>query len=108
MKTLSDLRQMFRDQVEVSDIKYDWDSGHCYSYIDHPLVNQEFSNQEDQDDWDDFCSEWLYSNDECPPCQISVENNVVSSGCGCHDHLDYVIDREEIEGIIEELQEYKQ
>ncbi len=107
MNNLSDLKQMFIDQVTTNHIKYDWDGGHCYSYIDHPLMNQDFDDQDQQDAWDEFTNEWLYENDNCPPCQISITNGVVKSSCGCHDHLDYNKDREEVESIITELMNYQ-
>jgi hypothetical protein len=106
MNLMSDMKQKFMDQVNVSHIKYDWDGGHCYSYIEHPLMNVEWEEEGEQDEWDDFTHSWLYENDECPPCQISIVDGVVGSGCGCHDHLNYENDRKEVEDIIMELENH--
>lgn len=106
MKTYSDWIQQFKDQVNTTHIKYDRDGGHSYSYIEHPLmddldngtlsVNDTLLCQEHSD-------EWLYENDNCPPCELEIKDGKVSSGCGCHDHLDYELDKEEVEEIIGEL-----
>ncbi len=60
---------------------------------------------EDDDEWLDFTNEWLYDNDDCPPCDIYIdqENEQIKSGCGCHDDLDFNQDREIWEGIVFEL-----
>lgn len=66
--------------LTTDHIKYDWDAGHCYSYIDHPVYDF------DDDIALDACHKWLYENDDCPPCAIHVnEDGTGSSGCGCHD-----------------------
>ena len=44
MKTLSDLKQDFMTQVNSSHVKYGWDCGHSYSYIDHSLGDIVFDN----------------------------------------------------------------
>jgi hypothetical protein len=103
---LSLLKQQFSEQVTTDSIKYDWDGGHSYSYIDHPLMSVEFTNQDDQDEWELFTNDWLYENDNCPPCQLEIFEGRVCSMCGCHDHLDYNKDREEVEEIINELMNY--
>lgn len=109
MITVSDFKQMFTDQIDTSHIKYDRDGGHTYSYIEHPLMTmmyEQFSDEE-VDELEDFTNDWLYDNDECPPCGIGIdhENKQIGSGCGCHDHLDYDRDREEWESIVSILTE---
>lgn len=103
-KNIADLKQEFISTVCKDNIKYDWDGGHAYSYLDHPLIDIEFEDEDEDNEWMDFTNEWLYENDELPPCQISVWNGVVESSCGCHDYLDIDKDREEIEDIITELE----
>jgi hypothetical protein len=87
----------FDAEVNKSHIKYDWDGGHCYSYISHPLVENNFD-----DDAEQYANDWLYENDECPPCAIHLyKDGTVGSGCGCHDNL---TDPEVIDSIVKELE----
>ncbi len=104
MNTLSDLKKLFNDKCnDVNsdlDIQYDWDCGHCYSYL-VGVPDYSHLSQEEQDEFEDLTNLWLYDNDECPPCEIGFGPDMkVESSCGCHDHLDYVKDREDIENII--------
>ena len=71
----------FRDEVTYEHIKYDWDSGCCYSYISHPVMSEwdDLITRVAGDDYNywydlfaDETNEWLYSNDECPPHAIHV------------------------------------
>lgn len=93
------------DKSNLKYIKYDWDGGHSYSYIDHPIVDECDEIHELQDK----LNEWLYSHDECPPCEIYIkkDNNgkVVdtTSPCGCHDKMNY--DEDTLQDIIDELNE---
>lgn len=105
MVTLSDLKEEFGRCVNTTHIKYSWDAGHAYSYIDHPImdVNVDHLTQDERDQWEEFTNEWLYANDECPPCQIDVKDGKVGSGCGCHDGLSLEEDKEEVEAIIDKL-----
>ena len=109
MKTLSDLKQDFMTQVNSSHVKYGWDCGHSYSYIDHSLGDIVFDNNDDQNEWDDFTNEWLSEqSDDLPSCQIDINNGKVESMCGCHDHLSLDTDREEVEDIINDLMYYQE
>ena len=81
-------------------IKYNWDDGHSYSYVDHPLMEE----VEECDELEGKMYDWLYENDEKPPCQIHVnKDGTVGSSCGCHDHLDPVQESDEISDILHEL-----
>lgn len=93
--SLDDWKREFDTHITTHFIKYDWDAGHCYSYIDHPLMKElELLFEEDQELMDegyDYSNSWLYENDDCPPCAIHINHTTkeVSSGCGCHDNLPY-------------------
>ena len=75
MKTINDYRQQFRDQVKFEHIKYDWDAGHAYSYIQHPLMDElielEFSDNAPEWIGDLICETdvWLSDNEELPLCE---------------------------------------
>ena len=107
-KVVSDWQQRFASSVRIEHIKYSWDAGHAYSFINHPLMDE----LDDMDELDSdmcriFSNDWLYENDSCPPCKIYIVDGVVRSICGCHDHLDYEKDREEILKIIDMLMNYE-
>ena len=100
------------DKSTDKTITYDWDGGHSYSSIKCKIYDEmiELCEQNGLRDLEDkvidHCNEWLYENDECPPCCIHVsKDGEVSSGCGCHDHLDPVQESEEIQDILTELSE---
>ena len=79
-------------------IKYDWDGGHCYSYIDHPTMDK----LDEEDDLQELLNTWLYENDECPPCAIHInKDGSIRSSCGCHD--DQHASEECIQGVLVEL-----
>ncbi len=109
IKNISDWLGQFFSQVNTSHIKYGWDAGHAYSYIEHPLMDELHASIDDVDSWvcEDKAHDWLYDNDECPPCELHVIDNQVVSPCGCHSHLDYKHDKDEVEDIIEKLMELK-
>ena len=87
------------DRSNLKYIKYDHDCGHSYSYIDHPIVQE----CEDTPELEEILNEWLYENDECPPCGIYIKKDGSSkSSCGCNDNLD----KEQIRDIVEELTEF--
>ena len=100
------------DKCDKKTITYDWDAGHSYSIIKSDIYSKMIKLCEDnelphlEDEVTDHCNEWLYENDECPPCEIHVSKmGEVSSGCGCHDHLDPIQESEEIQDILIELSE---
>ena len=110
MKTLLDLKQEFKEKVNTSHIEYDWDGGHSYSYINHPIMNEgdEYDgvwSKEDYMEWEEFTNGWLSDNDDRPPCDIYIDHKTktVHSGCGCHDNLHYHNDRKIWEDIISKL-----
>lgn len=112
LKNASDWLGQFYAEVNESHIKYDWDGGHAYSYIDHPLMDQLYDTSFHMSYEDSsFCEEkslnWLYDNDDCPPCELHIIDNQVCSPCGCYSHLDYERDKDEVEDIIEKLMEFK-
>ena len=89
--SVNSLIQRFDTEVKVSDIKVDWDSGHCWSYIHHPLMDEVREmdlSEEDEQLWDEYTTEWLYDNDPqgyCVPELINELNGkrvVVSDECG--------------------------
>jgi len=96
------LLDKFLKEATYECIKYDWDCGHCYSYIDHPVYDKLSEMIDDCVDLElrgqlealqEQCNEWLYSNDDCPPCQIYV-NSDGTGGQGCCDDV-RVKDKEE-------------
>jgi hypothetical protein len=98
MKTLGDLKKLFMESDK--EIGYDWDCDHAYSYLKN-VPDYSHLSESEQAEFEDFTGEWLYENDECPPCQIHIDDDmVVSSRCGCHDGKDYIKDREDIENTI--------
>jgi len=79
------LKGRFDKEVNTTHINYDWDGGHCYSYISHPIMEL----IEDVPGFEEYTNDWLYSNDDCPPCEIHItKDGEVSSRCGCHDNID--------------------
>ena len=72
---LDELKQEFDLSVDVSHIKYDWDAGHSYSYIDHTVMTKALNELDsaEHDEFTDHANNWLYENDECPPCRPSSE-----------------------------------
>lgn len=111
LKNASDWLGQFFAEVNESHICYDWDAGHAYSYIEHPLMDNLFEADSLTDEDSTLCEEiafsWLYDNDDCPPCELHIIANQVCSPCGCHSHLDYEQNKDEVEGIIEKLMEFK-
>jgi hypothetical protein len=79
MITLQSLLSEFHSTVTKSDIKYDWDCGHSYSNLVHPVLEKGelHLSPEDNDELNDHVSEWQSNNDECPPCFPGGE-------CGCN------------------------
>ncbi|MHA2066368.1 MAG: hypothetical protein ACXABY_18510 [Candidatus Thorarchaeota archaeon] len=99
------LLKRFQDEVEPDHIKWDHDAGHAYSYIDHPVMR--LIDYLDDEWLLDQTSEWLYENDyhNKPPCCIHIySNGRTASRCGCHDDAGYT--QEEIDGIVQELENY--
>jgi len=94
------VKRFITDPNSVKYIKYDWDGGHAYSYIDHPIMD----GIEEYESLEQVMYKWLYDNDQCPPCAIYVDltNHEVSSGCGCHDDLTY----EEGLDVVNQLKEF--
>lgn len=78
--TLQEFKAKFDAEIHTGHIKYDWDSGHSYSYIDHPIIAdaEEQLNDEEADDFRCYTDTWLYDNDQCPPCFPRGE-------CGCNE-----------------------
>lgn len=60
----------FLETANKSHIKYGWDCGHSYSYLDHPIFAEAKAGltEEAYYEFMDKCEEWLHDNDECPPC----------------------------------------
>jgi hypothetical protein len=95
------LIERFNKEVNKSHIEYDWDAGHCYSYIKHPIYDLILDSGDQAAD--EHATKWLYENDECPPCCINLnKDGTVSSSCGCHDGL---TDPQRIKDIVEELED---
>lgn len=87
MKTTGDKKQIFLDQVNYTHIQVDWDSGHYYSFVNHPLMNDpEFM---DDHELEHFINDWLSENEPSGVCVPDLINklggNVVE--CECSDHL---------------------
>ena len=98
MNALSDMKRVFMDSGK--EIGYDWDCDHAYSYL-KDLPDYSHLSESQQQEFEDFTNEWLYENDECPPCQIHIGADMKAySKCGCHDGKDLVNDREDIENTI--------
>lgn len=83
--------QRFKNEVTTDHIKYDWDSGDSYSYIEHPVMREwdDLIRRVAGDDYDywydmfaDFTNEWLYENDECPPNAMHVNADGTGGGAG--------------------------
>jgi hypothetical protein len=106
-------KKKFDEIVNIGHIKYDWDASHCYSYLQHPIFSEweEILKQLPSDQYDewydaflDHTNEWLYQNDECPPCAIYINHKTkeVRSSCGCHDGAEY----SEALDAVEELKQF--
>ena len=83
---LMKVKNFIKDPASVKYIKWDWDAGHAYSYIDHPVASIDDMTCEV------LLDNWLYENEsDQPPCAIHVDHSTqkVSSSCGCHDDLSY-------------------
>jgi hypothetical protein len=108
MKSLSDLKTEFMNSD--MEVGYDWDGGHAYSYL-KSTPNAEHLSADEQYEFEDFCNDVLYNNDDnLPPCEIHLDENfIVHSSCGCHDHLDYGKDgdKQEIEWALNWFKEAK-
>ena len=62
---LAELKAKFDLEVNESCIKYDWDAGWCYSYIEHPLMEVQVDGTEEQAiEWEQYTYDWLYTHDE--------------------------------------------
>jgi len=60
---LEQLKQQFTEQVNESHVKYAWDGGWCYSYIDHELMvtaeTELLEESSELEEWEDFTNSWL-------------------------------------------------
>jgi len=65
------LKVLFSAMVTPAHIKWDWDAGHAYCYIDHWLINDcECSDSNLQDDWIEYTNDWMFENHgDTPPCK---------------------------------------
>jgi hypothetical protein len=70
--TLEELKRKFDSEVNTNDIEYDWDGGSCYSSINHPLLEEELKDAKEQDEWEDYCNEWLseYEEERFDMCDV--------------------------------------
>lgn len=98
------VKNFINDKDSWKYIKYDWDCGHSYSYIDHPLMDQ----VSDYPDLEGMMYTWLYDNDDCPPCGIYVKKDGTSSrGCCYEDDVNSVSETNdlinEIRSTVEDL-----
>ena len=107
-KLVQEMLKEFDKSRDTSQIKYDWDGGHCYSYIESPayakLMELEVKISRDMFDMiDEHCNEWMYEWERRPPCEIHIFKNGLSrSMCGCHDDNT----KEEVEEAVSELESY--
>ncbi len=101
-KTLSKRVEWFtQDPNSINSIRYDWDAGHSYSYIDHPIVVE----CEGDEELEERLSEWMSENEQRPPCAIYVDKEgCAQSGCGCHDDLT----SSEVQEVLIELTEWEE
>jgi hypothetical protein len=67
----------FDKEVKLEHIKYDYDGGHAYSYIDHPAASIKFDNSDDEAEFEDHKNNWLYNHDDVPECEQG-------GACGCN------------------------
>lgn len=96
------------DKCDKKDITYDWDAGHCYSSIKSDIYNELLTMTEDHPELEDhvmdYCNEWLYNNDECPPCAIHVNKDGTSGQGCCYDSYVHTVD--ETNDIIDQLTQH--
>lgn len=86
---LAEYLKRFRAEVKPEHITYDWDGGHCYSLISHPLTHEVSTNllltQEEADQWTQTTDEWMYENEArlyCVPNLINeLGGRVVADEC---------------------------
>ena len=59
-------KQRFKNEVTYKHIKYDWDSGSCYSIISHPIMDEyeELIQRVAGDEYDFWYDEWIVFTDE--------------------------------------------
>ena len=93
---IHELKARFDKEVNTSHIIYDWDGGHCYSSINHPIMSEistkfECINEDAHNEMLDYTNDWLNKNDRCPPCAIYINRRTkeVSSSCGCNNTLTF-------------------
>ena len=61
----------FNKTKHYSDIKYDHDGGHSYSYISSKLsdnINKRVLTQQDLNTLEDVMDSWLSENEQLPEC----------------------------------------
>lgn len=57
---LKELKERFDREVNSSHIKFGWDAGHCYTYIDHPIMSEYYEYGLTDDEEDEF---YCYTNE---------------------------------------------
>lgn len=80
MSLIDSLKQRFDREIKVSDIKYDWDSGHCYTHIVHPLMDEVMNmdlTQDQEDEWSEYTNEWMSENQGPEYCVPELINELV-------------------------------
>lgn len=94
MSTFTQFKRTFDTSVTINDIKLDWDSGHCYSFIDHPVMRliDELEDEDERNQWDDYANDFMFDNvvsldTACRP-EIGPDGTF-STMCGCHNSADH-------------------
>lgn len=83
--SLQTLKDMFDKVVSVEHITYEWDGGHCYSSIEHPLMEvaeHELESEDERDQWYDYTNSWLSEHEEArynEPTLIDLDGNLRQS-----------------------------
>lgn len=76
--TFEQFKARFDSEVNSSHITVDWDAGHCYSGINHPLhnvYNLDMSD-DDIDEAEQYACDWLGENEPALYCVPSLINEL--------------------------------
>lgn len=109
---LEELKQRFSAEVREKHIAYDWDAGWCYSYINHPLLMDNHDlNQKDDDEWQEFTNNWLYTHDDYLYHMSDVENGKLINQLGVWDsameEFEGMTAKEYATGLIDYINKYR-
>lgn len=96
MSTFVQFKAAFDSSVNLKHIKCDWDDGHQYLFIDHPVMYSidDVSDPDDQDQCHEYADEWLSESDRTMNGARACVPGINSDGsfttaCGCRESRGY-------------------